>query len=73
MDISGQQFDNYLVVVPKIKVILMLSKPVSVGMCMLDLICKFHYEYIENIYVNKSRLFNDTVILLSQSIMIQAN
>ena len=34
----------------------MLNKLAWVGVCMLDLINKFHYDYIKNIYVNNSRL-----------------
>ena len=53
-------FDNYLFVICKSKVTLTFSKPVNVGICILDfskvLMYKFHYDCIKNKYDNSSRL-----------------
>ena len=57
---SHKTFDNYLVAIHKNKVTLTLSKPVYIGMCILELrkilMYEFHYDYIENKYSNNSRL-----------------
>ena len=56
---SHNIFDNNLVAVRKSKITLALSKPVYIGMCILDLskilMNEFHYDYIKNEYDNKSR------------------
>ena len=57
---SQKLFDNDLVAIRKNQVTLTLNKPAYVGMCNFDLskvlMHKFHYQYIENKYVNHSRL-----------------
>ena len=56
---SHKIFDNDLVTIRKIKVI-MLSKPAYTGMCILELtkvfMYKFHYDYIKSKNGNNSRL-----------------
>ena len=57
---SDKIFDNDLVAIRKNKVILTLSKPAYIGMCILDLrkvlMYEFHYGYIKSKYGNNSRL-----------------
>ena len=52
------KFERDLVLIPKIKTTVMLSKPAYVGMCILQLrkvpMYEFHYDYIKNKYGNKS-------------------
>ena len=59
-DMPHKIFDNYLFVICKSKVTLTFSKPVYVGICILDfikvLMYKFHYDCIKNKYDNNSRL-----------------
>ena len=56
---SHKIFDNDLVEIRKIKVI-MLNKPAYTGMCILELtkvlMYKFHYDHIKSKYGNNSRL-----------------
>ena len=51
---SHQIFDNNLVAIPKNKVTLTLNKSAHIGMCILELskvlMCKFHYDYIKNLW-----------------------
>ena len=58
-------FKEDLVAVKKIKEVLILNKPVHVGMCFLELsktlMYDFHYNYIKKKYGDKSKLlFTDT-------------
>ena len=57
---SHKIFDNNLVAIWKSNVALKLDKPAYVGMCILELskvlMYEFHYNYIKNKYVNKSKL-----------------
>ena len=57
---SHKTFENYLVAIHQNKVALTLSKPVYIGMCILELrkilMYEFHYDYIKNKYSNNSRL-----------------
>ena len=66
---SQKIFDDGLVAISKSRVILKLNKLAYVGMCILDLskvlIYEFHYDYIQNKYGDKSRLwFTDTDSLM---------
>ena len=66
---SHKIFDNDSVAIRKITVTLTLNKPAYIGMCILELskvlMYEFHYDYIENKYVNNSRvLFTETDSLM---------
>ena len=58
---SYKIFDNNLVAIRKSKVSLKLNKPAYIRMCILKLnkvlMQKFHYDYFNNKYDNKSKLF----------------
>ena len=57
---SHKIFDKNLVTIRKTKVALKFNKPAYIGMCILELskvlMYEFHYDYIKNIYENKSKL-----------------
>ena len=57
---SHKIFDNDLDAIRKSKVTLTVSKPVYIGMCILELskvlIYELHYDYIKNKYDNNSKL-----------------
>ena len=62
-------FDNNLVAIRKSKLALKLSKPAYIGIFILGLgkvlMYEFYYDYINNIYDNKSKLlFTDTNSLM---------
>ena len=66
---SHKIFDNDLVTIRKNNVILTLSKPAYIRMCILELskvlTYEFHHDYVKNKYGNKSRLlFTDTDSLM---------
>ena len=66
---SHKIFDDNLVAICKSKLLLKLNKPAYIGICILELskvlMYKFHYDYIKNIYDNKSKLpFRDTDSLI---------
>ena len=68
---SHKIFDNNFVAICKSKLELKLNKPAYTGLCILDLgkvlIYEFHYDYIKNKYVNKSKLLlTDTDSLMYQ-------
>ena len=67
MDTKTKLYDNNLVEIRKIRLI--LSKPAYVSMCILSLskvfMCEFDYVYIKNKYGSNSRLlFTDTNSLM---------
>ena len=57
---SRKIFDNNLVAILK-------SKPIYIGMCILELskvlMYQFHYDHIKNKYDNKSNLYYQTLIV----------
>jgi len=57
-------FNENLVAVHKIKETLTLNRPTYVGMCILDLsktlIYNFHYNYVEQKYGDKAKLYSQT-------------
>ena len=66
---SHKIFDNNLVAIHKSKLALKLSKPAYIGIFILGLgkvlMYEFYYDYINNIYDNKSKLlFTDTNSLM---------
>ena len=66
---SHKIFDDNLVAICKSKLLLKLNKPAYIGICILELskvlMYKFQYDYIKNIYDNKSKLpFTDTDSLI---------
>ena len=66
---SHKIFDNNLVAIRKSKLALKLSKPAYIGIFILGLgkvlMYEFYYDYINNIYDNKSKLlFTDTNSLM---------
>ena len=68
---SPKIFGNNLLEIRKNKVALKLDKPAHIGICILEfskvLMYKFHYDYIENKYDNKSKLlFADTDSLINE-------
>ena len=58
---SHKIYDKVLVTIRKNKFTLTLNKPTYIGMCILELskvlMYKFHYDYIEKKFGNKSILF----------------
>ena len=67
--VSSKIFNEYLVVVHKIKETLTLNRPAHVGMCIFDLIktlmYDFHYNYIKKKYGDRAKLlFTDTGSLI---------
>ena len=66
---SHKIFDNNFAAIRKSKLALELNKPAYIGMCILELrkvlMYEFHYDYITNQNVNKSKiLFTDTNSLM---------
>ena len=54
--VSSKIFNKNLVAIHKIKETLTLNRPAYVGMCILDLMYDFHYNYIKQKYNNKAKL-----------------
>ena len=54
---SHKIYDNDLMAIRESKVTLTLNKPAYIGMCILELMYEFYYDYIKNKYGNNSRLF----------------
>ena len=58
--VSSKIFNEYLMVVHKVKETLTLNRPAYLGMCILDLsktlMYDFHYNYIKKKYNNRARL-----------------
>ena len=69
---SHKIFDNNLVAILKSKLASKLTKPAYISMCILELskvlMYEFHYAYIKNKYVKKSKLlFTDTDSLMYET------
>ena len=54
---SHKIYGNGLVAIRESKVTLTLNKRAYIGMCILELMYEFYYDYTKNKYGNNSRLF----------------